>query len=254
MKITHFFLILILLFACTYQDNKPIINGKKDSKNITKTQECKLNKRISSNNELIKPSEQFDIYKSNREEFQNAKKRYNSNFITDTNFILKINNQFKLKYKNGKSEIFKDVLNIGDSMAALETHYFYLGRFPTIDHYLVFGKFYEFAEYYFINKSTGKKQTISGKPKLSTNNKFLANKNEIGGYGDELFGFQIHTIFKDKITTFEIYNDFIWYPIDFVWDIDNTLIVQLLNCKNPDFQNGIYDKSKDCEFLRLKFK
>jgi hypothetical protein len=131
--------------------------------------------------------------------------------------------------------------------------YTYLGQFPSLNYYLVNGQFYEKTEYYFINQLNGKSTKLAGFPIVSENNLYLANTNEMGGLMDEKFGFQIHKLHAKTPYLIEILNDFKWYPLDFTWDKDNTLLVKIIDCSHKDFISGKFQQSKNCTFLRLEF-
>ncbi|MBI1837560.1 MAG: hypothetical protein HYR91_09885 [Flavobacteriia bacterium] len=246
-------LIFIFLLSCNVKSGIKQNNNKVESVN-TEIKEKDTLKRTISHNALVKPNSKFNIYKSNLTEFNLAQKFYQSYFVSDTNLVTKKNDIFKLKIRNGEYQIFQDVNYNSDSMQMEEARYYYLGQFPAISQYLVNGVFYEYSEYYLINKQNGEKNTIMGRPKISPNKNILANINEMGGFADELFGFQISFLKNKKNQLIEIYNDFKWYPMDFVWDKDNTLIIKIIDCNSKDFQNGKYEKSKDIEYLKIEFK
>lgn len=205
------------------------------------------------NDALIQTTNDFNVYASCEVEFNKAKKSFKNSFDTDTSNIKKQKNQLILRLKNGRKIAFKDKIKIEEFLQTEDSAYTYLGQFPGLNHYLVKGQFYENTEYYFINQLNGKSTKLAGFPIVSENNLYLANTNEMGGFMDEKFGFQIHKLHSTTPYLVKILNDFKWYPLDFTWDKDNTLLVKIIDCTHKDFISGKFQQSKNCIFLRLEF-
>ena len=250
----YLFPILLLLFSC----GNPIKCSEKEVKSETynwndETDTSKKQNREAVYDALIQTTNDFNVYTSSEIEFYKAKKNFKNSFVADTSNIKKQKNQLILRLKNGRKIAFQDKIKSEEILQTEDSIYTYLGQFPSLNHYLVKGQFYENTEYYFINKTNGKSTKLAGFPIVSENNLHLANTNEMGGFMDEKFGFQIHKLHSTTPYLIEILNDFKWYPLDFTWDKDNTLLVKIIDCTHKEFTSGKFQQSKNCIFLRLEF-
>jgi len=245
---------ILLLFSCENSDNNSKEEGQAETYNWNDETDTSTNQyRKIAYNELIPATNDFNVYASSEVEFNKAKKNFKNSFDADTSNIKKKKNQLILRLKNGRKIAFQDKIKSEEFLQTEDSIYTYLGQFPSLNLYLAKGQFYENTEYYFINKSNGKSTKLAGFPIVSENNLHLANTNEVGGFADEKFGFQIHKLHATTHYLIEILNDFKWYPLDFTWDKDNTLLVKIIDCTRKDFISGKFQQSKNCIFLRLEF-
>jgi hypothetical protein len=245
---------ILLLFSCVNPANNLKGEAQAETYNWNdETDTSKKQNREAVYDALIQPTTDFNVYTSSEVEFIKAKKSFKNSFVVDTSNIKKQKNQLTLRLKNGRKIAFQDEIKSEEILQTEDSIYTYLGQFPVLNHYLVNGQFYENTEYYFINKTNGKSTKLAGFPIVSENNLYLANTNEMGGFADEKFGFQIHKLHATTPYLIEILNDFKWYPLDFTWDKDNTLLVKIIDCTHKDFISGKFQQSKNCIFLRLDF-
>ena len=245
---------IFLLFSCVNSANNLKGEAQAETYNWNdETDTSKKQNREAVYDALIQPTIDFNVYTSNEVEFNRAKKNFKNSFDADTSSIKKKKNQLILRLKNGRKIAFQDKIKSEEILQTEDSTYTYLGQFPGLNYYLVKGQFYENTEYYFINQLNGKSTKLAGFPIVSENNLYLANINEMGGFMDEKFGFQIHKLHSSTPYLIEILNDFKWYPIDFTWDKDNTLLVKIIDCTHNDFISGKFQQSKNCIFLRLEF-
>jgi len=204
----------------------------------------------------IKSTNLFDVEDATITDFSNAEKKYNSNFISDTLNYKKQSNKLILPISNNKTVIYIDTLS-PESESTDYRIYNYLGHYPEIGYYLIEAGFYEYASFYLIDMNTGKETEILGFPKFSSQQNYLININEMGGMGDEPIGYQIWKFNKKEKSFIKIveFNQFEWYPIDFVWENDKSVIIKVISFKSKDYIDGInYKNSNDCVYKRLKLK
>jgi hypothetical protein len=245
---------ILLLYSCVNPANSSKGEAQTETYNWNdETDTSKKQNREAIYDALIQPTTDFYVYTSSEVEFNKAKKSFKNSFVADTSSIKKKKNQLILRFKNGRKIAFQDKIKSEEFLQIEDSIYTYLGQFPVLNHYLVKGQFYENTEYYFINKTNGKSTELAGFPVVSENNLYLANTNEMGGFMDEKFGFQIHKLHSITPYLIEILNDFKWYPLDFTWDKDNNLLVKIIDCTHKDFTSGKFQQSKNCIFLRLEF-
>lgn len=204
----------------------------------------------------IKSNNIFDVEEATITDFLNAKKKYNPNFISDTLNYKKQNNKLILPISNNKTVIYIDTLS-PESESTDYRIYNYLGHFPEIGYYIIQAGFYEYASFYLIDMKTGKENELLGFPKFSPKQSYLININEMGGMGDEQIGYQIWKFKKKEKSFIKIFefDQFEWYPIDFIWENDNSAIIKVISFNSKDYNDGIdYKNSKDCVYKRLKIK
>jgi len=204
----------------------------------------------------IKSTNLYDVEEATSTDFINAEKKYNSHFIEDTLKIKKQNSVLILPLTNNKNVVYKDTLT-PESENIDYRIYFYLGHYPDIEYYLVGYGAYEDAETYLVDMNTGKENIIGGVPKISPQQDYLININEMGGMGDEPIGYQIWKFNKTERSFTKIieFDQFEWYPIDFTWENDKTIIIKIISFNSKDYKNGEnYKNSKDCVYKRLKLK
>jgi len=196
--------------------------------------------------------QEFSITKATKQDFEKAKLTNKDRTLYDTSIYNKINGIIKLPIEEKWRPyiIFKDTALDIEAMDSRE--YKYLGQLDKIGYYIVGGTFYEHFENYLVDKNTGKIITIWNVPKVSPNDKFVANLSIEFGMEGEPNGLQVWKVINQgQYITIEKYFELdqrIWIPKDFVWETDYSLILKVLDIdKNVNEQSNIY-------YLRLKLK
>ena len=194
-------------------------------------------------------------------DFIAAQKEYKTNLIADTLNYSKKDNCLRLPISNNSTK----AVSYCDTLLDAEDNpdyrrYSYRGYFPTIHYYLVECLLYENYSCDLVNLNTGSVTTISGVPKLSPNNKFLANIIGMGGFGDIPFGFEIYkideknkSISKTKGIEQEV-DEFNWYPLDFVWSGDKSLIIKIISPKSKDYTDMNLERTKQAIYKKIDLK
>lgn len=209
----------------------------------------------------LKSTDLYIVTDVTEADFTRAQKEYKTGLIADTLKYPKKNNCLKLPISNGlTTEIsFCDSLLDADENPE-GRHYSYKGHFSTINYYLVECVFYENYTCDIINMKTGKSITISGIPQLSPNSKYIAEIIAIGGYGDVPIGFEICK-FNEKTKSFfmtkgieQKVDDVNWYPLDFVWTSDNSLIIKIISTKSNDYKNYKLKTTKDAVYKKIDLR
>jgi hypothetical protein len=195
----------------------------------------------------------FSITKTTQDEFIKAKSIYKDKFIKDT--LIKTNGITELPLNSPHyppSVIFKDTrVDIEDTNERL---YNYLGHFPILNNYLVSGSFWEFCEYYLIDKETGIQTTTWNRPFLSPTYKYFANLSLPYGLEGLPNGIQIWKIeYNNYLSKYLELDQQIWVPEDFVWETDNTIILKVAAVEKYLNENGRPDE-KGFYYIRLQLK
>lgn len=219
--------------------------------------------RISENQkqELNQKSETFSIENSTSLDFLKAKEKFVSRILYDTSKYRKVDNEFRLpiEQKWKKFLSFKDTLVDTDDSNIKE--YFYVGQFEQIGHYIVGGSFWEFSEFYLIDKKTGKKTAIWDFPSISPKNKFIANLSMAYGLEGNPNGIQIWQInynTNNKVEPISIskyleIDQQNWVPVSLVFESDNSLILKVAKVDKFRNENG-KPEEKDYYYLRLRIQ
>jgi|GEM_PF-4938838 len=82
----------------------------------------------------------------------------------------------------------------------------------------------------------------------------------MGGYGDIPFGFEIYRISeKTKLISKtngieQKVDEFNWYPLDFVWSGDKSLIIKIISPKSNDYKNMNFEKTKQAVYKKIDLK
>jgi hypothetical protein len=226
----------ILLTACG-QKNSSIDSNKKNK------QELSLEDNINN----------FSITKTTQAEFLKAKKNYKDKFIKDS-----------LIKKNGVTELLLNSPHYPPSVKFKDTRvdidetderlFNYLGHFPILDNYLVSGSFWEFGEYYLIDKETGNQTTTWNRPFLSPTYKYFANLSLPYGLEGLPNGIQIWKIENNNnLSKYLELDQQIWVPEDFVWETDNTIILKVAAVEKYLNENG-RPNEKGFYYIKLQLK
>lgn len=239
--------LVILLVGCSHN------NSEKNKKKNINFQETDLHAANSvainlKSNQYYKVNDvDCDVLKSIKKEI--------SYFISDTLKIKKDRNKLSFPLSNGKNLILSDTLT-NDIYNDERIEYKYLGYFPSINFYLVQQILWEETYYFLIDIKTGIKTEISGFPKLSPNKEYLINRNEMGGFADNQFGFEIWKLDKNnrQLSFIPTLEQDEWYPIDFEWKSDKTALIKIISIASKDFENMNFENSKDCICKEIEFK
>jgi len=179
----------------------------------------------------------FSITKSSLKDHVKAVKTYKDQLIQDTIMFKKENGILELPLIQPHyppSVIFTDTL-VEDGEAFEGREYNYLGQYKKIGFFLVEGHFYEHYECYLIDKRTGRETIIWDKPKLSPSSKYFANISRLHIFEGVPSGIQIWKIdiidvsYKVELSKYLELDQRIWFPIDFVWETDNSLILKVVS-------------------------
>lgn len=171
----------------------------------------------------------------------------------DTNKIRKNNGFIQLNLNNNEMKVFRDTLVNTDNSDFRE--YKYLGSIDTINQYLLVGYFWEYMEYYLVNKDNGEVTILWERPNLSPDNKYIVNLSM--DYGLEFVpnGIQIWKVEKDGNANISINKHFeldqeIWVPSNLIWKSDNEFILKVASIEkfmeNPN-------ELKEEDYYHLEF-
>jgi len=196
----------------------------------------------------------FSITKSSLKDYVKAVKTYKDQLIQDTVMFKKENGILELPLIQPHyppSVIFTDTL-IEDEEAFEGREYNYLGQYKKIGFFLVEGRFYEHYECYLIDKRIGIVTIIWDKPKLSPSSKYFANISKLQIFDGVPSGIQIWKIDTSHNVELSKYLELdqrIWFPIDFVWETDNSLILKVVSINK--FWESEELTNEDYYYLRI---
>lgn len=196
--------------------------------------------KVTGNNQAVDNIYSLCFEPVTKEVFVSAKRAYVEKLFQDTLSIKKQNGQLKLPLSSGIStyKIFQDSINGSEDVGKRE--YFYLGHFKEIDFYVVSVVLWEHYEVLLIDKKSGNQYFIWSVPRLSPNNKIIASILPFGLEGEPV-GIQILSIDKTNYPQLEKIieiNQQIWNPIDFVWENNNSIILEVTPLADPSKGNN----------------
>ena len=191
-------------------------------------------------NDSLEPEPIYDIIAASEIEFNAAALKYYNPILFDSTVHQKIDGIIKLPMLKSDSIFvtFRDTFFV-QREAELE-QYKYIGQFNKLGFYIIEALFYEDAEYYLINNKSGTSTAMWTLPKLSKNNKYIANISTKDGIFPN--GIQIWNIDKDVRIHYRNSNIIItkkvqidqdeWIPEEIVWSDKNTLLIKVLYVNN----------------------
>jgi hypothetical protein len=234
-----------------------------DNASTSKTKEIKQseNKLPDSLQVKMNSTNLYIVSDATEADFITAQKEYKTNLIADTLKYSKKDNCLRLPISNNSTTEVSYCDTLLDVPEDPEyRRYRYVGHYSDINYYVVESTLYEDYSCDLININTGKKTTISGVPKLSPSNKYLANIIGMGGFGDTPFGFEIYkinektrSISKTKGIEQKV-DEFKWYPLDFVWSGDKSLIIKIISPKSKDYTDMNLERTKQAVYKKIDLK
>jgi hypothetical protein len=242
--IRHLIIILPLLFAACGQNSQSVDNASAESKST-----------------YSDSLQAFSITKATAIDFNDSKKTFIDKILYDTIIFKNVKGEIKLpvaqKWK--PYVIFTDTLLNTDNSDVRQ--YDYVGQFDKIGFYIVSGSFWEYSEYYLIDKKTGRQTTLWSSPTISPNDKFIANLSMTYGFEGVPNGIQVWRIDRNEHNEAEPVSlskqleldQQIWAPDDFVWETDNSIILKVAAVDKYMNETG-QPNPNDFYYLRLKFQ
>lgn len=263
----------------------------RENVSISKLEEIELSENLlpESLKVTINSTNSYVVSDATKRDFIEAQKVYKNNLITDTLKYLKNNGCFKLPISNTLEPGISYCDNSNDNNTEIEgliyidglyyteidgeyihiegdfgntdfIEYKYLGHFPTIKHYLVKCRDYESLWYDLIDMNSGEKIQPNNIPMISPKGQYIVNIVQSSGYADLTFGFDIYKFDEKSQLITEVEGirlkpeEETWYPIDFVWYSDKSLIIKVISQKSEDYINYNYENPKHAIYKKVEFR
>jgi hypothetical protein len=197
----------------------------------------------------------FSLSNVTADEFSKAKNSFKDKILYDSTTLRKKSDTLKIPTDNKIKPfvIFTDTLPNTDETEIRDYQYF--GQFPEIGVYIAHLDYYEGSEFILIDKHTGMQTSVWNKPKLSPNDKFIANLSPSYGMEGVPNGIQVWRVNKNgqRISKYIEIDQLVWVPYDFYWETESSLVLHV-NSVEKFLEGDGRLKKEGRHFLRLTIK